>query len=80
MSIDNYLRYSNKDIGKRITKLRKAKGFSMYKLSLNSGISNSVLMRVEKGKREPKINTLLKIIDGLDMSPAEFFRHFDRAE
>lgn len=48
----------------------------MYKLSLNSGISNSVLLRVEKGEREPKVNTLLKIIDGLDISPAEFFKDF----
>lgn len=70
------LKYTNIDIGKKITKLRKAKGFSMYKLSLNSGISNSVLMRIEKGEREPKINTLLKIIEGLEISPAEFFKDF----
>ena len=49
----------------------------MYKLSLNSGISNSVLMRVEKGEREPKINTLMKIIEGLEMSPSEFFKNFN---
>lgn len=70
------LKYTNIDIGKKITKLRKARGFSMYKLSLNSGISNSVLMRIEKGEREPKINTLLKIIEGLEISPAEFFKGF----
>jgi len=68
------LQYTGLDIGKRISKLRKAKGLSMYRLSLNSGISNSVLMRIEKGEREPKLNTLLKIIDGLEMSPAEFFK------
>lgn len=75
MSTDNEeLKYTNIEIGKQITKLRKAKGLSMYKLSLNSRISTSVLMRVEKGEREPKANTLLKIIAGLEMSPAEFFR------
>lgn len=77
MSIDNDdLTFTSKDIGKHITKLRKNKSWSMYKLSLNSGISNSVLMRIEKGEREPKINTLLRIIDGLEISPAEFFKHF----
>jgi len=77
MSTDNDdLIYTNKDIGKYISKLRKTKGLSMYKLSLNSGISNSVLMRVEKGHREPKINTLLRIIDGLGLSPADFFKYF----
>jgi len=77
MSTDNMeLKYTNVEIGERVTKIRKSKGLSMYKLSLNSGISNSVLMRVEKGEREPKINTLLKIIDGLEMTPAEFFKSF----
>ena len=77
MSTDNSdLIYSNLDIGKYISKLRKAKDMSMYQLAMNSGISNSVLMRVEKGHREPKINTLLRIIDGLGLSPAEFFKSF----
>ena len=77
MSTDNDdLIYTCIDIGKYITRLRKAKDMSMYKLSLNSGISNSVLMRVEKGHREPKTNTLLRIIDGLGLSPAEFFKPF----
>jgi len=75
MSTDNDdLLYTNKDIGILIARIRKNKGWSMYKLALNSGISNSVLMRVEKGEREPKINTLLRIIDGLDMAPADFFK------
>ncbi|MFC1482791.1 helix-turn-helix domain-containing protein [Candidatus Margulisiibacteriota bacterium] len=74
MSNDNYhLKYTNVHIGKRITKLRKNKKMSMYQLSLASGISNSVLMRVEKGEREPRINTLLKIIGGLGISPKDFF-------
>lgn len=77
MSSDNVeLKYTSKDIGKQIKKIRQSKGLSMYKLSLDSGVSNSVLMRVEKGEREPKVNTLLKIIDGLEMSPAQFFKSF----
>lgn len=79
MSTDNdNLIYTNADLGRHITMLRKSKGWSMYKLSLNSGISNSVLMRVEKGEREPKTNTLLRIIDGLGLSPAEFFKAFNK--
>lgn len=73
---DIELKYTNIEIGKLIAQFRKAKKLSMYKLSLNSCVSNSVLSRVEKGEREPKINTLLKIIDGLEMSPSEFFRRF----
>ncbi len=77
MSTDNDdLVYTNKDVGIYIAKIRKNKGWSMYKLALHSGISNSVLMRIEKGQREPKINTLLRIIDGLAMSPSDFFKSF----
>ncbi|MFC1495975.1 helix-turn-helix domain-containing protein [Candidatus Margulisiibacteriota bacterium] len=78
MSSDNEaLKYSNIDLGKHITKLRKTIGYSMYRLSLESGISNSVLMRIEKGEREPKINTLLKVIAGLNITPSKFFEKFN---
>ena len=76
MSTDNELTWANTDIGTHITTLRKAKGWSSYKLALNSGVSNSVLTRIEKGEREPKINTLLRIIEGLELNPAAFFSRF----
>jgi hypothetical protein len=34
-------------------------------------------MRIEKGEREPRLNTVFKIIDGLNMRPAEFFMAFN---
>ena len=70
------MRYSHLDIGKHVAYLRTEKGWSAYQLSLASGISNSVLTRLEKGEREPMLNTLLKVIEGLDLSPAEFFKAF----
>ncbi len=76
MPTDNELNWSNIHIGTHITALRKKRKWSSYRLSLESGISNSVLTRVEKGEREPKVNTLLKIIEGLGLSPAEFFGEF----
>jgi transcriptional regulator with XRE-family HTH domain len=77
VSTDNDLDYDAKDIGRYITKLRRAKKLSMYQLALNSGISRSVLMHTEKGKREPRLNTVFRIIDGLEMRPAEFFQPFN---
>ena len=76
MSTNDDLEYDSIAIGKHITALRKAKKLSMYQLALDAGISRTVLMHTEKGEREPRINTLLKIIDGLDMKPAEFFKPF----
>ena len=76
MSNDNDLPYDAKTVGVYITKLRLAKKLSMYQLALDSGISRAVLKRTEDGEREPRLNTLLRIIDGLDMRPAEFFKPF----
>jgi transcriptional regulator with XRE-family HTH domain len=77
VSTENELDYDAKAVGKYITKLRRAKKISMYQLALDSGISRSVLLHTEKGKREPRLNTVFRIIDGLEMRPADFFKVFD---
>jgi transcriptional regulator with XRE-family HTH domain len=77
VSTENDLDYDAKAVGKYITKLRRAKKLSMYQLALNSGISRSVLLHAEKGAREPRLNTVFRIIDGLNMRPAEFFKAFN---
>ncbi|MDR1453021.1 MAG: helix-turn-helix domain-containing protein [Candidatus Margulisbacteria bacterium] len=72
------LRYDAVDIGKYITALRKKQNLSVCQLALRSGLKDPVLLRVEKGEREPRLNTLLKIISGLELSPAKFFQFFDK--
>jgi transcriptional regulator with XRE-family HTH domain len=71
------LRYDLKDIGKRIAKLREARKLSVNLLSHKSCKDHSMLLRIERGEREPMLSTLLKIIDGLGLQPAEFFKVFD---
>ena len=71
------LKYDAKDIGIHITKLRKAAKMTRYQLALCTSLKESVIMRIEKGICEPKLNTLLKIIDGLDMLPAAFWQTFN---
>jgi transcriptional regulator with XRE-family HTH domain len=70
------LKYTPKDIGLRIAQLRKKKNLSMYALAMNSGLDDTIILRSENNKREPTIGTMLKIIDGLGISPAEFFKIF----
>lgn len=73
---NNDLTYSPKNIRERITELRRKKKMTIYALGLNSGLNNTIILRIENGEREPKIGTLLKIIDGLEISPSEFFTPF----
>jgi transcriptional regulator with XRE-family HTH domain len=71
------LKYDTKDIGRHITKLRLQKKLSMHRLAYEACVDATVLMRIEKGERVPMLDTLLKIIDGLKLLPADFFKAFN---
>jgi transcriptional regulator with XRE-family HTH domain len=62
-------------LSKRIKSLRKQKGFSSYELfSYDIEISRAGMAKYESGNFvDIRLRTLLKIIDGFDMSPKEFF-------
>jgi DNA-binding Xre family transcriptional regulator len=62
-------------LSKRIKKIRKDKGFKSYELfAYDIEISRAGMSKYEAGTFDDiRMRTLLKIIDGLDMSPKEFF-------
>ena len=63
----------NEKIGSRITELRKNQNKTLEKLAYESGVSKGGLSEIERGKREIRISTLLKICETLDISMKEFF-------
>ena len=62
-------------VSKRISSLRKAKGFKSYELfAYDIEISRAGMSKYEAGTFDDiRLRTLLKIIDGLGMTPKEFF-------
>ncbi len=62
-------------LSKRIKSQRKRKGFNSYELfSYDIEISRAGMANYESGNFvDIRLRTLLKIIDGLEMSPKEFF-------
>lgn len=62
-------------LSKRIKSVRKQKGFNSYELfSYDIEISRTGMANYESGNFDDiRMRTLLKIIDGLEMTPAEFF-------
>jgi DNA-binding Xre family transcriptional regulator len=62
-------------LSRRIKDVRKMKGFNSYELfSYDIEISRAGMAKYESGNFEDiRLRTLLKIIDGLEMSPKEFF-------
>jgi DNA-binding Xre family transcriptional regulator len=63
------------NLGKRIKKLRKQNGFKSYELfAYDIEISRAGMSKYESNKFDDiRMRTLLKIIDGLGMTPKEFF-------
>lgn len=69
--------YDANAIGRKIALIRKKLGWSLYKLQLKSDVSRSIIKDTESGKNKIRIDNLLKIINGFNMSPAEFFQDFN---
>ncbi len=58
----------------RILELCDEKGISIYRLSLNSGVSQSTIKSILYGKStNPGIVTLKMLCDGLDIDIVSFF-------
>lgn len=57
-----------KKIGQNIKSLREKKGYSQIDLSLKLGVDNTVLSKIENGKRNIEEELLCKIADILEVS------------
>lgn len=60
-SDEEYLR----ELGKNLAALRKKKGYTQLLLSIDSGVAKSYLAELERGKRNPTLTTLRKLLKPL---------------
>ena len=65
-------------IQENVQRLIKSKGWTIYRLSKNSGVSLTVLYSLGEKKSGPTAETLVKIADALGISIDELVR--DKAE
>lgn len=61
-------------VGDRIRELRKAKGWTQEQLAEASSLHYSYIGGVERGDRNISLETLEKIVLGLQIQPLELFR------
>ena len=56
-------------LGRNIASARKKKGYSQLLLSIESGVAKSYISELEKGRRNPTLTTLRKLLKplGLDL-------------
>lgn len=68
------------DINKKIEQLRFGRGWSMYELAQESGITQSTLTSMIKRGNPPKIDTLESICDAFGITLSQFFMEDEHIE
>lgn len=68
------------DVIKRIENLKNQRGWSDYKLSLESGIAQSTLATMKQRKTPIKIDALQSICDAFGITLAQFFLEDEQVE
>ncbi len=71
---------NNKNFGKKLRDLRKAKGFTQEVLAEKAEIDEKHLSRIENGKYFPTYSTLLKLLKALDTSIEETGLELEKVE
>ena len=62
----------------RIRQLRERKGVSLRELARLSGVGAATLSRIESGEANPRLSTLLRLADVLDVSVTDLFEKSPR--
>jgi transcriptional regulator with XRE-family HTH domain len=64
--------------GLRLIELRKTKGWSQERLSLESGVARSYLGGVERGQRNIALVNICRLAEALAVSPAELLQFSEK--
>lgn len=61
------------DISERLKSIRVAKNMSVYKLSQLSGVSETHIRDLERGDRNPSVDTLCRLVEPMGVPVSELF-------
>ena len=61
-----------------LRELREKRSLSQQRLSELAGLNRNYVSDVERGRRNPCLQNIVKIAEALDISPSELFRPFDK--
>lgn len=65
-------------IGDKIREVREKRGLTLRALADEAGVSESLVSQIERGKVSPSLETLVTIVDALDIDLEWLFRDFRR--
>lgn len=62
------------DVGARLREVRVAAGLSQRDLAARSGVTHGLISMIEQNRNSPSVASLRKILGGVSMTMADFFR------
>ena len=70
-------RASSAAFGRRVRQLRNERGLSQDALARATDVHSTMIGRLERGAREPRLSTILRVAAGLEVQPGELLDHLD---
>lgn len=61
-----------------LRELREARGLSQTRLAELAGLNRNYVGDVERSRRNPCLDNIVKLAEALNVSPSELFRPFDK--
>jgi transcriptional regulator with XRE-family HTH domain len=61
-------------LGRRIRRLRDARGWTQFDLAAHSGLTRPYVSRLENGRKEIGLGALEKVASAFDMKPWELLK------
>jgi transcriptional regulator with XRE-family HTH domain len=67
-------------LGQELRKARLAAGMTQEKLALSAGVDRSYLSELERDKKSPTVNMLLKLCKHLGVSASDLIAHVEKGQ
>lgn len=64
--------------GERLRELRTERGISQDELAREADVHSTAVGRLERGAREPRLTTILRVARGLNVRPGELLDELER--
>lgn len=78
--LDQDPKAASKAFGQRLKELRAQQGVSQDDLAHATDVHPTAIGRLERGSREPRLTTILRIARGLEVQPAELLNDLRKPE
>jgi transcriptional regulator with XRE-family HTH domain len=60
--------------GQNVRRARLARGWTQEDLAHKTGLATVQVSRIERGRREVRLTTILRLLRALDLAPAELLK------